>query len=520
MATTLQEFLIKLGFQINQQGANQFNATAQGTLRSIMAMTTGVNSLGSAMTKFASVIGISALGIEYSFLKIAQRYEGLYYASQRSGASVVGLRSVGYAAEQIGLTAEEAQGSVEGLMMAMRMNPGTIGLVKSFGVAVTDLNGKALDTKDIFTNLLQFWRKESASGPAGFAIASRQAGLLGISPEVLLQMTQNLDQFNDAMQRYQQRQNELGIATPQMAEDMKEWSQTWKTLRQDVSDFVDILGARLLPELKTLDETVEGLEMLLANPHKAMANLEGGLAEDPSVRGFKQLFTDPAGALRNLWSNLRGETPAGEAGTRWGNVFGRSMPNMSASKAQTDAVLKYFKDQGWTDQQAAGIVAGLTRESNLRTDASGDNGTAYGLGQWHADRQRLFEQLTGHSIRSASLQEQLAFTQWELTHTEAKAGARLRAARTPDEAGRAFTGFERPADMAGEAALRGGWAEKLYSGNLSSGGGVDNSRHVNVQQKTDIHVTGGAAGPLATDVLAAQSRVNGDMVRNTIGAIQ
>lgn len=98
--------------------------------------------------------------------------------------------------------------------------------------------------------------------------------------------------------------------------------------------------------------------------------------------------------------------------------------------------MNYFISQGWPAHQAAGIVGSLQQESfhDLRTGISGDAGQAYGIAQWHGDRQRNFESVYGKPIQGSSLEEQLAFVQWELENTEKAAAANLRNATTASEA--------------------------------------------------------------------------------------
>ncbi|MFX7121298.1 phage tail tip lysozyme, partial [Acinetobacter baumannii] len=83
-----------------------------------------------------------------------------------------------------------------------------------------------------------------------------------------------------------------------------------------------------------------------------------------------------------------------------------------------------------TPEQAAGIVANLEAESGFKHTAIGDNGKAFGIGQWHPDRQAKFKQKFGKDIRQSSYQEQLAFVNWELNNNESSAGKKLRQSKS------------------------------------------------------------------------------------------
>jgi hypothetical protein len=124
----------------------------------------------------------------------------------------------------------------------------------------------------------------------------------------------------------------------------------------------------------------------------------------------------------------------------------------------------YFVSMGWSPAQSAGIVANLIAESNLNPNASGDGGAAWGLAQWHGDRQANFAALIGKDIRGSSLEDQLAFVHAELQGAEKSAGDALSACITAAEAGAIVSErYERPADQAGEAKHRGELAESILA---------------------------------------------------------
>ena len=143
-----------------------------------------------------------------------------------------------------------------------------------------------------------------------------------------------------------------------------------------------------------------------------------------------------------------------------------------------DDAIAYFTSKGWTKEQAAGIVGNLHYESNgLDPNAVGDSGQAYGLGQWHIDRQLNFQRIFGKSIKGSSAQDQLAFVQWELSNTEQYAGTVLKKATTVADATKAFMSlFERPANSssltdrikAANNALVGG-AQSVADANVNNG---------------------------------------------------
>ncbi|CAG9268993.1 Phage_lysozyme2 domain-containing protein [Burkholderia cepacia] len=142
--------------------------------------------------------------------------------------------------------------------------------------------------------------------------------------------------------------------------------------------------------------------------------------------------------------------------------------------------LMFFEKAGWTAQQAAGVVSNLWSESKLRAGAVGDNGSAFGIGQWHADRQADFAAWAGKNIRDSSLDEQLAFVNFELTQgKESAAGVLLRAAQNANQAGQVVSRYyERPSDADGEASRRGDLAAQISA-----------TVNVNIDGASDPHAT-------------------------------
>lgn len=92
---------------------------------------------------------------------------------------------------------------------------------------------------------------------------------------------------------------------------------------------------------------------------------------------------------------------------------------------------------GWTMEQAAGIIANLQAESGLNPNAfnsAGGGQGAVGIAQWRGVRQTRFQEVYNKPIRGSSLQEQLAYINWEFNNTETRAGTALRQATTVEQA--------------------------------------------------------------------------------------
>lgn len=161
--------------------------------------------------------------------------------------------------------------------------------------------------------------------------------------------------------------------------------------------------------------------------------------------------------------------PPGTPGTTEANgptgTNGPAPTGNGGREARLDQAMSYFQSQGWSEAQAAGIVANLDAESGMDPNINQiGGGPGYGLAQWEGPRQASFREWAGKDIRNSTFAEQLEFIQWELTHTEAHAGDALRQVNDPREAASVVTRlYERPADSAGEAMRRGGRAVDIYN---------------------------------------------------------
>lgn len=112
-----------------------------------------------------------------------------------------------------------------------------------------------------------------------------------------------------------------------------------------------------------------------------------------------------------------------------------------------DQVIAQLGSYGWTPEQAKGITANLNAESTgLNHKAVGDSGKAYGVAQWHPDRQADFKKFSGKDIKNSTLSDQIDFVNYELQHGKEQAAGRAIAATTnaADAAAVATAQYERP----------------------------------------------------------------------------
>lgn len=175
-AETLKDFLISLGFIVDEAGARKFDAVVAGT--TLKAIELGVKVEAAAL----SVVAFTA--------KIASGLDDLYWASQRTGATVEGIKQIGYAVSQVGGSVDGARGSLENLARFMRNNPGAEGFLNRLGVQTRDASGNMRDMATIFTGVGQ----RLSSMP--YYRANQYAQMLGLDENTLMAMRRGIGQFS------------------------------------------------------------------------------------------------------------------------------------------------------------------------------------------------------------------------------------------------------------------------------------------------------------------------------------
>ncbi|WP_346800887.1 hypothetical protein ABDW86_10085 [Klebsiella pneumoniae] len=175
-AETLKDFLISLGFNVDEAGARKFDSVVTGTTLKAIELGTKVELAA------ASVVAYTA--------KIASSLDNLYWASQRTGATVQGIKQIGYAVSQMGGSVDAARGSLENLSRFVRNNPGAEGFLNRLGVQTRDAKGNMRDMASIFTGVGQ----RLSSMP--YYRANQYAQMLGIDENTLMAMRRGIGQFS------------------------------------------------------------------------------------------------------------------------------------------------------------------------------------------------------------------------------------------------------------------------------------------------------------------------------------
>lgn len=531
-ADIIKEYLVSLGFTLDNKSLKIWN-TWMGTATKF--------ALG-----FAASASAAAAGTVAFVAKVSEGLDSLYWASQRIKAGVANIQGFEYAIANMGGSVEGALGSLEGLASFLRSNPGAEGFLGSLGIATRDQNGALLDRVKVMEQLAQRFRQMP------FYIAKAYASFMGIDEMTLMAMRRGTGGFTN---RFNQLYGAAGVSADAMASASHDFMVQMRTLKTDATVLAEYLAYKLLPGAKDLVAWVERvttsfiswlnskdaqtLGSAISTLGSTIWKLAGTLGDwGAKVLTFmnlgtwdrlSQIINSLAGTLDAindlLTGNWKGLKKHGQQFWSDTSTFiGDTLQKWGVSKVHVakggsiEQALAYFRKQGWSAAQAAGIVSNLFAESGLRTGAVGDSGKAVGIAQWHADRQAAFKKLYGKDILHASLAEQLAFVNHELTKgAEQHAGALLKLSKDAYHAAGVVAKFyERPADANNASVLRGNLANQIFDqARLGTGKTVD----VKIEQKNETHVhTRDEPKAIGREVHQAHKRTNGDLLRNLKGA--
>lgn len=344
MSEILREFLIGLGYQVDQgsqqrynkavddatkgaqrvgqaatQSAKEFEAAEKAKVHAaedagkriahnithtgnliVGGTRNAVQNLGSLTSAAANLAGRltfalagAATGITAATTAIAHRLDELYWASRRTGASAENIRGLQYAFSQTGGSAQDALASLEAFSDALKTNPGNVGLLRSFGV-LTEEGGKARDRVAVLNDTIDaLQRKFGGPGSRNFHVARMFAADLGIDPRMLEVSRADRERF--AAER-RAMQLAAGLDPEAAARQGKAFTEAWVRVTQTFSVISERVGGHLAENLVgpwekfqtfllansgRLSEALENLLRLVLDLAREFATWLGGTFDDP-----------------------------------------------------------------------------------------------------------------------------------------------------------------------------------------------------------------------------------------------
>lgn len=286
-AETIKDFLVSLGFSVDDAGAKKFGSVLAGTTANVIKMGLAVE--GTAL----SVVAFTA--------KIASGLDNLYWASQRTGATVQGIQSIGYAVSQVGGSADAARGSLESLARFIRNSPGAEGFLNRLGVQTRDASGNMRDMAAIFTGVGQ-----KLSGMPYYR-ANQYAQMLGIDENTLMAMRRGVGDFSG---QYSAMAKAIGFNADQAALSSNRFMTSLKSLGEMAGMARDKIGSNLADGLagqidnlrKKIIENFPKIEVTITKVIKGIL----WLGEIVGRVAFR--IVDGVGDIIEWWGKLDAET--------------------------------------------------------------------------------------------------------------------------------------------------------------------------------------------------------------------
>ncbi|EKE4253371.1 lytic transglycosylase catalytic [Escherichia coli] len=286
-AETIKDFLVSLGFSVDDAGAKKFGSVLAGTTANVIKMGLAVE--GAAL----SVVAFTA--------KIASGLDNLYWASQRTGATVQGIQSIGYAVSQVGGSVDAARSSLENLSRFIRNNPGAEGFLNRLGVQTRDASGNMRDMAAIFTGVGQ----KLSSMP--YYRANQYAQMLGIDENTLMAMRRGVGGFSG---QYSAMAKAIGFNADQAALSSNRFMTSLKSLGEMAWMARDKIGSNLADGLagqidnlrKKIIENFPKIEVTITKVIKGIL----WLGEIVGRVAFR--IVDGVGDIIEWWGKLDAET--------------------------------------------------------------------------------------------------------------------------------------------------------------------------------------------------------------------
>ncbi|HBA9654436.1 TPA: lytic transglycosylase catalytic, partial [Escherichia coli] len=221
--------------------------------------------------------------------------------SQRTGATVQGIQSIGYAVSQVGGSVDAARSSLESLSRFIRNNPGAEGFLNRLGVQTRDASGNMRDMAAIFTGVGQ----KLSSMP--YYRANQYAQMLGIDENTLMAMRRGVGQFSA---QYSEMVKAIGFNADQAALSSNRFMTSLKSLGEMAGMARDKIGSNLADGLagqidnlrKKIIENFPKIEVTITKVIKGIL----WLGEIVGRVAFR--IVDGVGDIIEWWGKLDAET--------------------------------------------------------------------------------------------------------------------------------------------------------------------------------------------------------------------
>ena len=497
-ADVLKEFLVSLGFVVDQTGLKKFTGSLEMLSKNAL-------SVGKAVAGVATAAQAIVTAVSYHF-------EKLYYITQKTGESARNIEALRYGFGQIGLSADKATEIIEGLSRATRLNPGLVGLLKQLGVdtskgPVSELHGlvNALSKMPPF-------------------VAAQFAQMFGIDPDDLVLLEKGDKALWSAVEARNKMADDLGVNPDKWAETAKDYDNMLRTITTTIEVIAQKVAINLLPAFK--------------DAAGAFNEFLKDLSDDNALQypkaffwGLGQEIEALARAIQNVgaaWEALKNgdlRTASQQAGYALKNLFFPTVSDVDSSTSSADPNANHGALGKIKRPPAAGGGSGATDYQSMADAAAAANGIPSNIFRALINQESGWKQTRADGSILTSSAGALGLTQL-LPGTASDLGI------DPNDPSQNIQGGARY--LAQMFQKFGNWREALEAYNAGPAcnlggssryadsilGAAARMSNVTLNQSTTIKVTSSDPQSASKMVAAAQSNINASAVRNLAQSVR
>jgi GH24 family phage-related lysozyme (muramidase) len=232
-ADVLKEFVVAIGFKVDENSVRKFTKTFDRVV--------------TGLTAVAASVAAAGLAIATHVNKVSGNFEKMYYTAQRVGTTVKSLQEVQYAAQQIGVSADEVTSQINSLYMTLKRNPGTAGILAGIGV-----NAQETDSVKLYMDFLDKMQHLPDSTKI------QMGDIFGQDAQTMLQIMRNPAQFRAKVEERRRMTEAAGVDPDEQARKAVEYQNALRKLNEQLMIFGGIIAEKLLPYMERLTTAAIG----------------------------------------------------------------------------------------------------------------------------------------------------------------------------------------------------------------------------------------------------------------------
>jgi GH24 family phage-related lysozyme (muramidase) len=284
-ADVLKEFVVAIGFKVDETSVRKFAQTFDKVVTGLAAVAASVAAAGLAIANHVN--------------KVSGNFEKMYYTAQRVGTSVKSLQEVQYAAQQIGVSADEVTGQINNLYMTLKRNPGTAGILAGIGV-----NTQEKDSVKLYMDFLDKMQHLPDSTKI------QMGDIFGQDAQTMLQIMRNPAQFRAKVEERRRMTEAAGVDPDEQARKAVEYQNALRKLNEQLTIFGGIIAEKLLPYMDRLTKAaIRAVEWISKLDPKILAlvtTIGGFLVVLGALSTAIGVLTTVFGPLVGIFTSLAG----------------------------------------------------------------------------------------------------------------------------------------------------------------------------------------------------------------------